>query len=910
MSGTDRRSTASERLFARLMLVFPRAFRDRFGGDMRDVFRDQMRDARVRDGLQGVVRLWARTIPSLLQSGLLERREAQRERRAIVSRPTTRAHRRESMLQTLVSDLRYAGRMLRKSPVFTVVAVLVVSLGTGAVTTIFSAMNAVVLRPLPGTTDGERLVGVRRVSQDGSQGMSASYAYYRRIRDASRTLDGVAAWSKASLSIADRGEGHGIYGNIVSGNYFQVLGVRPALGRFFLPDEDRTPLTHPVVVISHSFWTSVLGADSSVVGRSVTVNGHPYTVIGVAPAGFRGVFTPLKTDAWVPLMMQSQIRPGRDLENAVWLWMFGRLADGVSRNAAHAELVTLTDAFIRDAGERAGNNAYRYIELAEITGLPTDARSAFLGFMALLLGAASLVLLIASVNVASMLSARALARRREMALRTALGARRGRLVRQLLTESLLLFVLGALGGVAVAWLATGAFERVPIPGDASVSLELSPDPRVLGFALLVSLMTGLIFGLTPALQAAGRDITARLRQDTAASGTRRSLIGRVLIVGQLAMSLVLLVAAGLFMRALDRGARMDPGFDTSGVATAYLNAESWGYDETRARAFYGALRERLESVPGVTAVSFGGIVPLAMTSSAGTIHLDGPGSGDDDGTDRVRVELNTVDVGFFDVLKLPIVSGRALRREDDVRAPRVAVINETFARRHFPDGDAVGRTFAYLGQQVSIVGIARDAKYSTLNEATPPFAYFPMAQVWQQAQTLFVRTTGDPTSLAPVIQDAVTTIDPLLPRPLVRSLRQETSLALLPQRVAAMVTGLLGGVGLLLATVGLYGMIAWSVGRRTREIGVRIALGAARGDVLRLIVREGMQLTAVGVVLGLLLAAGATPVLARFLFDVSPVDAVTFAGMSLLFVAVALVASYLPARRAAASDPMIALRAE
>jgi predicted permease len=736
MSGTDRACTLSERVFARLMLLFPRAFRDRFGGDMRDLFRDQVREARARDGISGVARLWVRTIPSLLQSALLERRDARRERSSVIHRPRTRTHRRDSVLQTLMTDLRYAGRMLRKAPVFTLVAVLVVSLGTGAVTTIFSAMNAVVLRPLPGTTDGERLVGVRRVSADGSEGMSASYAYYRHIRDEARTLDGVASWSKASISIADRGEGHAVYGNIVSGNYFQVLGVRPALGRFFLPDEDRTPLTHPVVVVSHSFWTSVLGADSSVVGRSVTVNGHPYTVIGVAPAGFRGVFTPLKTDAWVPLMMQAQIRPGRDLENAVWLWMFGRLADGVSRDAAHVELVTLTDGFIRDAGERAGNATYRHIDMAELTGLPTDARSDFLEFMALLLGAATLVMLIASVNVASMLSARALARRREMALRTALGAGRGRLVRQLLTESLVLFVLGAFGGVAVAWVATGAFERLSIPGDASVSLDLSPDPRVLGFALLVSLVTGLVFGLTPALRAAGRDISARLRADAAASGTRRSFAGRILIVGQLAMSLVLLVAAGLFMRALERGARMDPGFDTSGVVTAYFNAESWGYDEAKGRAFYAALRERLESAPGVTAVSYSSVVPLAATSANGTIRLGRAEGNDDDASDRVRVQLNNVDAGFFDVLQLPIVSGRALSREDDVRAPSVAVINQTFARRHFPDGDAVGRTFVYQGTQVTIVGIARDAKYASLNEEASPFAYFPWRRSTADADTL------------------------------------------------------------------------------------------------------------------------------------------------------------------------------
>ena len=814
------------------------------------------------------------------------------------------------MMQSLATDLRYAGRMLRRSPVFTLVAVAVVSLGTGAVTTIFSAMNAVVLRPLPGATDGDRLVGILRANEEGSEGMQGSYAYYRHIREHTRTLDGVAAWSKASLTIADRGAGHAVDGNIVSGNYFSVLGVRPALGRLFLPDEDRTPMAHPVVVVSHGFWTTQLAADSSVIGRPVTVNGQPYTIIGVAPEGFRGVFTPLRVDAWVPLMMQAQVRPGRDLEESNWLWMFGRLAGGTHHTSARAELETLTAAHAREAPQQRGRQLYTHVQTAPLTGLPEDARKAFLGFMVLLLAAAGLVLMIASVNVASMLSARALARRREMALRTALGAGRARLVRQLLTESLLLFVFGAFGGVVVAWVATSAFERLPVPGNVTVALELSPDPRVLAFALVVSLITGIVFGLAPALQAAQRDITSRLREDSAAAGTRRSLIGNALMVGQLAFSLVLLVAAGLFLRALERGAGVDPGFNVSGVASAWFNAESWGYDETRARAFYAGLREQLESVPGVTAVSYAGIVPLTFSRSASDIRLDGNTTATADERDRVRVVVTAVDVGFFDVLELPIVSGRAFEREDDARAPRVAIVNETLARRHFSQNNALGQTFTSQGEKVTIVGVARDAKYASLNEETPPFAYFPIAQIWRPDQALFVRTAGDPASLAPAVIDAVRAIDPSLPRPTVRTLEQETSVALLPQRVAAIVTGALGAVGLLLATVGLYGMMAWSVGRRRREIGVRIALGAQRGAVLGMIVREGMRLAAVGVFIGLALAAATTRLLSQFLFSVSPLDTITFAGMSLVFVSVVLLASYLPARQAATADPMSSLRSD
>jgi predicted permease len=767
-----------------------------------------------------------------------------------------------------------------------------------------------VLRPLPGTSDGNRLVLFDRRSPDFSEGSSGSYLFYSHLRDQSKTLDDAAAWSKVSLSISTGGEGAAVYGNIVSGNYFSVLGMRPMLGRFFAPDEDRTPLTHPVVVVSHSFWESRLGADSTTIGRTVKLNGHPYTLIGVAPSGFRGVFTPLKTDAWVPLMMQAQVRPGRDLTNSSWLWMFGRMRDGVTRDATQRELSALTASWAAEAGESAGNRRYTAIRITALTGLPDDARRAFLGFTSLLLGAAGLVLLIASVNVASMLSARAIARRREMALRTALGAARGRLVRQLLTESIALFALGAFGGIAVAWIATGALEHIPLPGDGSTSLELSPDPRVFGFAFAISLVTGLMFGLAPALQGAGKDIVSRLRNDSAGSSARRSIATNALIVGQLALSLVLLVAAGLFVRALDQGTRVDPGFETSDVAATKLNTEAWGYDDTKGRAFYTTLEERVAALPGVTSLAFADIVPLSMSSSGSEIVPDGASGDPNDRGARVRVEVSNVGPKYFDVVRIPILQGRAFLPTDDDRAPKVAIINETLARRLWPDGSAIGRGFGRGRDRLTVVGVARDSKYNSLTEQMPAFVYTPIAQRWRPDQVLLVRTAGDPAAIAPALADVVRGIDATLPRPFVRTLEQETSIVLFPQRIAAIVTGVLGAVGLLLAAVGLYGIIAYSVGRRTREIGVRVALGAQRTDVLGMVLREGMRLAGTGVVAGIILAAGVTRLIAGFLFSVSPMDAVTFAGMSALFLAVALLASYLPARRAAATDPLTALRSD
>jgi predicted permease len=563
---------------------------------------------------------------------------------------------------------------------------------------------------------------------------------------------------------------------------------------------------------------------------------------------------------------------------------------------------------VAEGAEPAGHRDFDDYRLLPLTGLPSDASRALGGFLALLLGAASLVLLIASVNVASMLSARALARRREMAVRAALGAGRSRLVRQLLTEILLLFAVGAAGGVALTVLATRALERIPLPtaaGKISFALDLAPDLRVLGFALGVSLLTGLLFGLAPALQGVRRDVSGRLRAESGGTSAPRSRLGSALVAGQLALSLLLLVAAGLFLRAIDRGGRVDPGFDATGVAVASFDSEAWGYDDVRARAFFRALRDAVAAAPGVTTVAYTEYMPLTMHGSGDELRM--AGAADDA---RVPVQLSLVGEDYFETIRLPVAAGRAFARTDDARAPKVAVINETLARRQWPDGSALGRTFDYHGDRVTVVGIARDAKYATLTEQTPPMVYFPLAQQWRAAQVLMVRATAGAEALAPAIERAVRDLDPALPRPTVTALARENAIVLLPQRVAAMVTGALGAVGLLLASVGLYGVISYTAGRRTREIGIRVALGARRGDVLGLVVGDGMRLAGAGLAVGVLLAAGATRLLANLLYGVSPLDTVTFAAPTALLALVARVARWLPARRAAAADPKAVLAAE
>ena len=807
------------------------------------------------------------------------------------------------MLATLAADVRFAARMLRRSPLFTIVAVLCVSLGSGAVTTIFSVMNALILQPLSGTANADRLVRIERRVPNENDGVSPSYPLYEYLGHRTRSLNGLAAWGKGTFTIGRRGAaGMMVYGNFVTENFFSVLGVRPKLGRLFVSGE-----SEPVVVVSEGFWRTTLGADSAAVGRDILVNGRRFTLVGVAPAAFRGVDDPIKTDVWTPLstrrLLDASVGPIANTAQ-FWLRLAGRLAPNATAEIAHKELSALTLAFNAEGTEPVWLRKYSELRLSSLTGLPPDATKPLGGFLGILLAAAGLVLIIASINVGSMLSARAIARRREMAVRAALGAAAGRLVRHLLTEILLLFAVGATGGMALAILGTKALEQMPIPAEITFAPELSPDARVFAFALAISLVTGLIVGLAPARRATRVDIAVQLRQGASGGSARRTWLGKALVVGQLATSLLLLVGVGLFLRALQQARRIDPGFDGTGIATAQFDAESWGYDEAKARTFFRELRERTGRLPGVTATSYVTILPLTLRSNVDEMEVEGQGDS------KVQLHLVQIDDGYFTALRIPLLTGRNVAPTDNEQAPRVAVVNEAFGRR-FADGQSVlGRTIRYHGQRITIVGVARDAKLESLAERVPPRVYFPLAQEWSSKRALLVRGTGDPLTLTSAIQSVVHDVDATAPRPAVIPLQRAMGIGLMPQRIAASVTGTLGLIGLVLATVGLYGIIAYSTSRRAREIGIRLALGAKASNVLTMIVREGMRLTAAGIGLGLLFAAVASRVVATLLFGVSPLDVVAFASMSALLFVVALVATWLPARRAAGVNPIVVLRAE
>jgi predicted permease len=814
-------------------------------------------------------------------------------------------------------DLRFAGRALRRTPLLSMVAVLCIAVGSGAVTTVFSALNALVLRPLPGTVGAGRLVRVERTDPRAGGHVSMSAAYVDHVRARARLLGGVAAWSKVPLTVRQGAAmGTAVYGQYVTGGFFGVLGVRPALGRFFAPDEDRAG-SAPVVVVSERFWRTQLGADSGAVGRDVRVNGRHFTLVGVAPMAFQGADAPIQTDAWVPLGTRATLEPTASAlgdPGVAVLKLAARLRPGVGADAARRELQALTAAYLADAGEPAWLRAYDAVRVSPLTALPADARRTLAGFLALLLGAAAAVLLIASVNVAALLSARALARRREMAVRAALGAGRGRLAAQLLTEVLVLVGLGAAGGVALAVAATRALERLPMPAEVPIRLALAPDLRVLAFAVAVSLGTGVAVGLSPVRRALDRNLAAPLRDGAGGSSGRRTPLGSSLVAAQLALSLLLLVGGGLFLRALQRASHVAPGFDATGVAVAPLDPGSWGYDDARGRAFTRALAERLAGAPGVTAVSYATGLPLTLGSSGGDVQPGGPaprGTAPAPGT-SVPVQVLQVAPAYFGVLRIPLLAGRDVRPADDARAAPVAVVNRTLVERLWPGAasaeHALGRSFGFRGARVTVVGVARDAKHTSLGDPVPPLVYVPLAQHWESRQVLLVRTAADPRALAPVIQDAIHALDVEVPRPAVTTLEEATAVGLLPQRVAALVTASLGGVGLLLAAVGLYGTMAYAARRRLREVGIRLALGAQRGDVRRLLLGEAGRLTAAGLAAGLALAAAATRLLRGLLVGVDPLDGLTFAATSVLLVAVALAASWMPARRAAAADPMRVLR--
>jgi predicted permease len=816
-------------------------------------------------------------------------------------------------VEQLWSDVRLAARLLARSPGFTVVAIVSLALGVGANTTIFSLLNAFLLRPLAGR-EPARLATVYTSDYSGPRYGASSYPDYLDFRSGSRVFEGLAACGMKPLLFTEGGDSRRVLAQLVSGNYFDVLGLRAAYGRTILPAEE-TPGQNPVVVLSDSFWRSRFAADPAVVGRAVALNGKPYTVVGIGPAGFTGFVRGIGVDLFVPLAMDRSLT-GDPLESrgTRGLLLIGRLRGGARVEEAQAELAIvarrLHDGFPDNWTDRRG-------EPRAVSVLPEDAsrvlpmvRGAIAAFLGVLFAAVGLVLLIACTNVASLLLARSNARRREVAVRIALGAGRARLVRQLLAESLLLSVLAGLVGTALAALALQLILAFQPPLPFSLALGLELDRRVLLFTLLLSLATGVSFGLLPALRASSASPVEALKARGGEAPRRRRVGMRdTLVVAQVAGSLVLLVGAGLFLKSLARAQAIDPGFDPERALVFSLDLAAQGYDEARGAAFYATLQDRLAAVPGVTTVSFSTSLPLTLGSERRSFRAVGyqPGPGEE-----LAVPSSFVGADYFETMRTALRRGRGFTSRDVPGTRPVVVVNEAFVRRFWPGREGLGERLVLPWKdgevEMEVIGVARDGKYASLGEEPTPYIFYPHRQLYRSQMAVVVRTQGDPTAVLPQLRRQVAALDATLPVYDVKTLVAHLGTALFPARAAATLLGLTGALAVVLAAIGLYGVLAYLVTLRTREIGVRMALGASREDVVRLVVGRGLRLAGAGLAIGLVLAGSVTRFAAFLLYGTSPLDPATFGAVAVLLLGVALAAAWRPARRAAGVEPLVALR--
>jgi putative ABC transport system permease protein len=834
-------------------------------------------------------------------------------------------------MDNLLSDIRYGLRVLRGSPGFAAVAVLSLALGIGANTSIFSVVNAALLRPLP-VTEPDRLMFVFNGSTTNPWSVS-SYPDYLDYRDKNEVFSDLLTYSDITLSARVEDQTDLISGSIVSGNFFDVLGLRAIVGRTFAPEEDKTPNTHPVAVISHDLWQQRFGGDPNIIGGHLSLNGHSFTIIGVTPAGFNGPDVLENNDIYIPVMMQALVRPPRggfsgemnpDLlsrRGGRWMKMIGRLKPGVSIEQAQAAMSTISAALQQAYPDTNRNSVATLFPVSKIDpiGYPQ-----LLSVAGLLLAVVGIVLLIACANVANLLLARASGRRREIAVRLAMGASRSRLIRQLLTESLLISLAGGVAGLLLAlWTIDVLKTATPPEGIFAFTLDYRLDGRVLAFTFVLSIVTGAIFGLAPALQASRPDLVPALKDEAsaAAQGRRRFNLRNTLVVAQVALSLVLLIGAGLFLRSLNNAQSIDPGFAADKILDAQLNINLLRYTKTQGQQFYAQVIERIEALPGVESASLARIVPMsggARTASFIIQGQEGPDTVDrSEGTglpdNAFIVNQNVVGLNYFATMGIPMLQGRDFSAHDSDKAPPAVIINSTFASRYFADESPLGKRMSFRGANgpwTEVVGVVRDSKYRTLGENPRPSVYVPLSQNHETGMTLHVRASGNPLDIASPVRREIQTLDSNLAVTDVQTLSSVVAASLFAARIGAVLLAVFGSLALVLAGIGLYGVMSYTVSRRTHEIGIRMALGAAKGNVLRLVLKEGLMLAAGGVGAGLIVAAAVTRLLASFLFGVHALDVATFAAIPFVLVVVALLASYLPARRAAKVDPMIALRYE
>jgi predicted permease len=859
-------------------------------------------------------------------------------------------------MQTLLQDLRYGIRQLLKSPGFTAVAVLSLAFGIGANTALFSLVDAVLLKMLPVRKPEELALfkwasGPRdpAVSHNGTRDrepgteltLSTSFSLpaFEQMRARTQTLSDLFAFApRGELNVSVDGQAEIASGQLVSGNFHSALGVRAALGRMINSDDDQAS-ANPVAVISFRYWRRRFGLDPAVVGKTINVNGAPFTIVGVTPPQFySGMEVGSSLDLTLPLALASRLESDSQSRSEMaqawnwWLRIMGRMKPGVSLEQARAEL----EVFFQQsamagwktapADRRPPDSATP--DLPYLRALPGGQgeiylRQSYEQPLRVMLIVVVLTLLVACANIANLLLARAVTRRQEMAVRLALGAGRFRLVRQLLTESLLLAFTGSALGWLLAWLLRGLLLMWSPGRGSQLDAELPMDWRVFGFTVAVAVLTGLLFGLAPALRATRVDLNSALKENARGSKGSLSVLGKSLVIAQVAVSLVLLIGAGLFIRTLHNLQNVSLGFNVDNLLLFRIDPGAKGYSNEQLSLFYQQVCERIEAIPGVRSATISEFAALSGAGRNGPAYAEGraPLRRNENNVFQQRVRWN-----YLQTMDIPLLAGRGLTPQDDERAPKVAVINQTMARRFFGDENPLGKRFGFgkaeNSGQIEIVGVARDSRYLRPRRDIPSIAYLPFPQYSLGMTTFTVRTAGDPTQMTAAIRAAVREVDKDLPLFGVKTQTEQMDQSLAQERFFPKLTSLFGLLALLLASIGLYGVMSYAVEQRTREIGIRMALGATRENVLRRVIGQGMLLAAIGIVIGAaaaftltrLITSNATYDLTRFisgfLYGVRPTDPLTFVAVALLLAFVALLACYLPARRATKVDPMVALRCE
>jgi len=809
-------------------------------------------------------------------------------------------------------DVRYSLRMIVKAPGFAAIAILTLALGIGANTTIFSWINSALLNPVPGLARPSEVVSLT-LSKPGDNPFPFTYPDLEAMRDGQQSFTGITACSFAQMSLTGKSKPERVWGMVVSANYFEILGVRPILGRAFLPVEDEKPGGAPVAVISYRFWQTHFGANPDIVGRTIEINQHPYTIVGVTPAVFQGSQTGVRTEIWVPIMMEAQVNSLGDLlhdHHQFWLLAFGRLKPGVVLSQAQEEMTLRLKPEAKNYPEE--HKGHDSVTVYPLWRNPFGLNQFLSTLLPMLMSVAGLVLLLACANVANLMLVRSVGRRREIAIRMSLGASRWRLVRQLLVESLMLALAGGAVALLITFWTEGTLMKfMPVTEDIPLSLSIATDRTVLLATLVISVLTVVIFGLLPALRSSGVAPVAVLKEDTgsASGGPKKARLASGLVVVQISLSLLLLICAGLFIRSFLSAQQINPGFNPHNVLIASYDLFTAGYSDASGAEFDRQLQAKLEALPGIQSVALTDRVPLGFGGGSTSVKPEGYVS---QANESMETQVAIITPNYFQTIQIPIVKGRDFTLQDTKSSQRAVIVSETFANRYWPNQEALGKQlYTDLPKEwFTVVGVARDSKVTGLNEKPTPFLYLPLYQVYHATMIINARVAGDPLTFRETVEKTVHELNADLVVFDVTTLELREQFASFGQRVAATFVGSFGLLALVLAAVGIYGVTAYTTRQRTHEIGVRMALGASTDNILRLVLGHGLRLTLVGVVLGLAASFVLTRYLRSMLLGVTSTDSLTFSCVAILLCAVALFASFIPARRAMRVDPMVALRYE